>query len=62
VKKGDLFEGPEGLIAMGLKVVSEKKSIPAAPASSAPAVAQAAKIEPKTEDKPSASSDITAGV
>ena len=66
VNKGDLFEGPAGLTAEGLKVVSDAKSTPAATASSAPAVTQASKEavkqETKTEHKPSASPDITAGV
>jgi len=50
VKKGDTFEGPEGLIAPGLSLESSAKSAPAAPA-------------PKENNtsKSSASSDTNAG-
>ena len=50
VKKGDTFDGPEGLNAPGLELVSSAKSAPAA-------------VAPKEKDpvKPSASSDSNAG-
>lgn len=50
VKKGDTFDGPEGLKAPGLELVSSAKSAPAA-------------VAPKEKDpvKPSASSDMNAG-
>jgi len=50
VKKGDTFEGPEGLTAPGLSLASSAKSAPAA-------------VAPKEKDpvKPSASSDMNAG-
>ena len=52
VKKGDSFDGPEGLTAPGLSLASSAKSEPAA---SAP------KEKSKEESKPSASSDMNAG-
>jgi hypothetical protein len=52
VTKGDQFEGPEGLIAAGLKVVSDFKS--------APAVKEVPQ-EIKKNPTPSAPSDISAG-
>jgi hypothetical protein len=52
VKKGDSFDGPEGLTAPGLSLASSAKS---APAASAP------KEKSKEESKPSASSDMNAG-
>ena len=51
VKKGDSFEGPEGLRAPGLTLESSK---------TAPAV-EAHKEKTKEEIKPSASSDKNAG-
>lgn len=50
VKKGDTFEGPEGLIAPGLELVSSAKTAPAA-------------VAPKEKEqlKPSAPSDQNAG-
>lgn len=50
VKKGDTFDGPEGLIAPGVSLVSSAKSAPAA-------------VAPKEKEsvKPSASSDMNAG-
>lgn len=54
VKHGESFDGPEGLKAPGLSIVSTAKT--------APAVPTAPKEEPKTEPiKQSASSDTTAG-
>ena len=50
VKKGDTFEGPEGLKAPGLTLESSAKSAPAAPAP-----------KEKETSKPSASSDMNAG-
>ena len=52
VKKGDVFDGPEGLTAPGLSLAD--------PAKSAPAVV-APKENLKEENKPSASSDKNAG-
>jgi hypothetical protein len=52
VNKGDQFEGPEGLIAFGLTVVSDYKS--------APAVKDVPQEIKKTNTS-SASSDISAG-
>ena len=57
VKKGESFDGPEGLRARGLSLDSNAKSAPAVP--SAPK--EAVKEINKTENKQSASSDITAG-
>ena len=57
VKKGDSFDGPEGLRARGLSLDSNAKSAPAVPT----APKEAVKEINKTENKPSASSDITAG-
>jgi hypothetical protein len=59
VKKGDSFDGPDGLNAPGLSLASTAKT--------APAVPTAPKEEPKAETKeesikPSAPSDTTAGV
>lgn len=54
VKHGESFDGPEGLKAPGLSIVSTAKT--------APAVPTAPKEEPKSEPtKQSASSDLTAG-
>jgi hypothetical protein len=52
VKKGDTFEGPEGLVAYGLKVVSS---------SSATAVKEIPVIQEKKTTTPSAPTDISAG-
>lgn len=52
VKKGDTFEGPEGLNAPGLSLVSSAKSAPAA---------EATKEKPKEEPKSSAPTDKNAG-
>ena len=52
VKKGDVFDGPEGLRAPGLSLAEPAKSAPAAPAS---------KEKAKEEPKPSAPSDMNAG-
>lgn len=52
VKKGDSFDGPEGLTAPGLSLVSSAKSAPAA---------TAPKEKAKEEPKPSAPSDTNAG-
>lgn len=49
VKKGDSFEGPEGLTAPGLSLASSAKSAPAAPQ------------KEKEAPKPSAPSDTNAG-
>ena len=57
VKKGESFDGPEGLRARGLSLDSNAKSAPAVPT----APKEAVKEINKTENKPSASSDITAG-
>ena len=58
VKKGDSFDGPEGLRARGLSLASSAPK-------TAPAVAEAPKEAVKeinkTENKQSASPDITAG-
>lgn len=54
VKNGESFDGPEGLKAPGLSIVSSAKT--------APAVPTAPKEEPKLEPiKQSAPSDTTAG-
>lgn len=50
VKKGDSFDGPDGLVAPGLSLASSAKS---APAASAP--------KEKEQVKPSAPSDQNAG-
>ena len=52
VKKGDVFDGPEGLRAPGLSLAEPAKSAPAAPAP---------KEKAKEEPKPSAPSDMNAG-
>jgi len=52
VKKGDVFDGPEGLRAPGLSLAEPAKSAPAA---------QAPKEKAKEEPKSSASSDMNAG-
>lgn len=52
VKKGDVFDGPEGLTALGLSLADPAKSAPAAVAS---------KENVKEEIKSSASSDKNAG-
>jgi hypothetical protein len=57
VKKGESFDGPEGLRARGLSLDSNAKSAPAVPT----APKEAVKEINKTENKQSASSDITAG-
>ena len=57
VKKGESFDGPEGLRARGLSLDSNAKSAPAVPT----ATKEIVKEINKTENKPSASSDITAG-
>jgi hypothetical protein len=58
VKKGESFDGPEGLRARGLSLDSNAtKSAPAVPA----APKQTVKEINKTENKQSASPDITAG-
>jgi|NOAtaT_7_FD_contig_31_7718033_length_422_multi_2_in_0_out_0_2 hypothetical protein len=57
VKKGESFDGPEGLRARGLSLDSNAKSAPAVPT----APKEAVKETNKTENKQSASSDITAG-
>ena len=58
VKKGESFDGPEGLRARGLSLDSNAtKSAPAVPA----APKEAVKETNKTENKQSASPDITAG-
>lgn len=57
VKKGESFDGPEGLRARGLSLDSNAKSAPAVPT----APKEATKETNKSETKPSASSDITAG-
>lgn len=60
VKKGESFDGPEGLRARGLSLASSApKTAPAV--SEAPKEAVKVKEEIKSENKPSASSDITAG-
>lgn len=50
VKKGDSFDGPEGLTAPGLSLASSAKSAPAAQAP-----------KEKEQVKPSAPSDTNAG-
>ena len=57
VKKGDSFDGPEGLRARGLSLDSNAKSAPAVPT----APKEAVKEINKTENKQSASPDTTAG-
>ena len=57
VKKGESFDGPEGLRARGLSLDSNAKSAPAVPT----APKETVKEINKTENKQSASSDITAG-
>jgi hypothetical protein len=57
VKKGESFDGPEGLRARGLSLDSNAKSAPAV--TTAPK--EAVKEINKTENKQSASPDITAG-
>ena len=58
VKKGESFDGPEGLRARGLSLDSNAtKSAPAVPT----APKQTVKEINKTENKQSASPDITAG-
>ena len=57
VKKGESFDGPEGLRARGLSLDSNAKSAPAVPT----APKETVKETNKTENKQSASSDITAG-
>jgi hypothetical protein len=57
VKKGESFDGPEGLRARGLSLDSNAKSAPAVPT----APKEAVKETNKTENKQSASPDITAG-
>jgi hypothetical protein len=60
VKKGDSFDGPDGLKAPGLSLASTAKTAPAVPT----APKEEPKAETKTEEsiKPSAPSDTTAGV
>jgi hypothetical protein len=53
VNKGDSFDGPEGLTAAGLSIVSSAKT--------APAVSTAVKEQVKETTTPPASSGITAG-
>jgi len=57
VKKGESFDGPEGLRARGLSLDSNAKSAPAVPT----APKEAVKEINKTENKQSASPDTTAG-
>lgn len=57
VKKGESFDGPEGLRARGLSLDSNAKSAPAVPT----APKEVVKETNKTENKQSASPDITAG-
>jgi len=54
VKKGDVFDGPEGLKALGLSLAEPAKSAPAV-------VAPKEEKAVKQEIKPSASSDKNAG-
>jgi hypothetical protein len=61
VKKGESFDGPEGLRARGLSLDSNAKSAPAVSTAPKETVKEKAKEEIKSEDKPSASPDITAG-
>jgi len=61
VKKGESFDGPDGLRARGLSLASSApKTAPAVPTAPKEAVKEITK-EAKSEDKPSASPDITAG-
>jgi len=61
VKKGESFDGPDGLRARGLSLASSApKTAPAVPTAPKEAVKEITK-EVKSEDKPSASPDITAG-
>jgi hypothetical protein len=53
VNKGDSFDGPEGLTAEGLSIVSSART--------APAVSTAVKESTKETTTPPASSGITAG-
>jgi hypothetical protein len=53
VNKGDSFDGPEGLTAQGLSLVSSAKT--------APAVSSATKEQTKETTTPPASSGTTAG-
>ena len=52
-KKGDSFDGPEGLMAQGLSIASSAKT--------APAVSSPVKEQDKQTTTPPASSGITAG-
>jgi hypothetical protein len=65
VKKGESFDGPEGLRARGLSLAqSAPKAAPAVSEAPKEAVKEKVKETIKTEqkeDKPSASTDITAG-
>ena len=61
VKKGESFDGPEGLRARGLSLAqSAPKAAPAVSEAPKEAVKEKTK-EVNKEDKPSASTDITAG-
>ena len=57
VKKGESFDGPEGLRARGLSLDSNAKSAPAVPT----APKETVKEVNKSQNNQSASSDITAG-
>jgi hypothetical protein len=58
VKNGESFDGPEGLKAPGLSIVSSAKTAPAVPTAPKEAPKEIAKEEPI---KQSAPSDTTAG-
>ena len=62
VKKGDSFDGPEGLRARGLSLASSTpKTAPAVSEAPKEAPKEPAKQEIKEQIKPSVPSDITAG-
>ena len=62
VKKGESFDGPEGLRARGLSLASSTpKTAPAVSEAPKEAPKEPAKQEIKEQIKPSVPSDITAG-
>lgn len=62
VKKGESFDGPEGLRARGLSLASSApKTAPAVSEAPKEAAKKEIKEEIKSENKQSASPDITAG-
>lgn len=62
VKKGESFDGPDGLRARGLSLASSTpKTAPAVTEAPKEVSKEQAKTETKEQIKPSASPDITAG-